>query len=71
MTQPPTSTPVLITVTGPEDMIGVLKARLEGRADGVAFLVSERATDISVEADDTILETRIGSWLEAIGEGTR
>ena len=60
-----------ITVTGPEDMIGVLKARLEGRADAVAFLVSEHATDISVSADDTILETRIGSWLEAIGEGSR
>jgi hypothetical protein len=57
-----------ITVSGPEDLIGVLKAHLEGRAEGVAFLVSEHATDISVAADDTILETRIGSWLKAIGE---
>ena len=57
-----------ITVSGPEDLVGVVKTHLEARADGIAFLVSERACDISVTADETILETRIGSWLKAIDE---
>lgn len=57
-----------ITVSGPEDLVGVLRTHLEGRADGIVFLVLERACDISVTADETILETRIGSWLKAIDE---
>lgn len=55
-----------ITVTGPEDLVGALRIHLGGRAEAVAFLVSERACDISVIADETILETRIGSWVKAI-----
>jgi hypothetical protein len=57
-----------ITILGPEDLIGVLKISLGSRADGMAFLISESACDVSVTADDTILETRIGRWVDAIGE---
>jgi hypothetical protein len=57
-----------ISVLGPEDLIGAVRSHLGGRADGIAFLVSERACDISVTADEIILETRIGSWLKAIEE---
>jgi hypothetical protein len=57
-----------ITVLGPEDLIGALRIHLRGRADAIVFLVSERTCDISVTADETILETRLGSWLKAIDE---
>jgi hypothetical protein len=57
-----------ITVSGPRDLIGVVRTHLDGRAGSIAFLVSEQASDISVTADETILETRIGSWAQAIDE---
>ncbi len=57
-----------ITVLGPADLIGAVRTHLGGRADAIVFLASERTCDISVTADETILETRLGSWLKAIDE---
>jgi hypothetical protein len=55
-----------ITVSGPEDLVATLKTHVAGRVESIVFAVSEGATDISVTADETILETRIGGWVEAI-----
>jgi hypothetical protein len=57
-----------IRVSGPEDLISALRTHLGGRADAIAFLASERSCDVFVTADETILETRLGSWLKAIDE---
>lgn len=57
-----------ITVSGPQDLLAALEARLGVRA-GLALVASE-AADLRVDADETILETSIGAWIEAIrGEG--
>lgn len=59
-----------VTVSGPEDLLGPVEARLSGLGVGVNFVPAE-GVDLVVSADETILETRIGSWVQAIdGEGS-
>lgn len=54
-----------ITVSGPADLIEVLRAQIADRAKSVTFVTTERP-DVTVIADETILETRIVEWLGAI-----
>jgi hypothetical protein len=59
-----------VTVSGPEDLLAPVEARLSGLAAGVSFLPAD-GVDLVVSADETILETRIGSWVQAInGDGS-
>lgn len=55
-----------VTVSGPEDLLATLKTHVAGHAESVVFVAAEGASDISVIADETILETRIADWVEAI-----
>jgi hypothetical protein len=55
-----------ITVSGPEDLLGALRCSLEGKASNVTFAPAATA-DLRIEADETVLETRIAAWAAAIG----
>jgi hypothetical protein len=55
-----------ITITGPGDLLSAIESRLND-LDGVSFIVAD-GTDVTVEADETIVETRIAAWVEAIEE---
>ncbi len=54
-----------ITVSGPQDLIEALRERLDGKAGNVT-LIPTAAADLRIEADETVLETRIAAWAEAI-----
>ncbi len=53
-----------ITVSGPQDLLSTMEARLGSHA-GLSFVASE-GVDVTVSADETILETRFGAWADAI-----
>jgi hypothetical protein len=55
-----------ITITGPGDLLSPIEARLNDHA-GVSFVIAD-GVDVSVSADETIVETRISAWVEAIEE---
>lgn len=50
-----------ISVSGPRDLLAALQAGL-GDAQGPLSFSAEERIDIVVNADDTVLETRIGAW---------
>ena len=57
-----------VIVSGPADLTTEVKRRLNADVTGVTFVEAE-GVDLVVNADDTILATRIGTWIEAIGGG--
>lgn len=57
-----------IAVSGPADLLSALERRFAASHPGLSFVVAEGA-DVTVSADETILETRIGAWINSI-EGT-
>lgn len=54
-----------ISITGPDDLLDVMRARLDGDYPRLTFIPAE-GTDLVVSADETILETRIAAWSAAI-----
>lgn len=52
---------VAISISGPEDLLAAVKARLGAQHAGLTFAPSDSA-DLVVSADETILETRIAAW---------
>jgi hypothetical protein len=58
-----------IKVSGPEDLLCVLRPRLAGKIP-VAFVTNE-ACDVRVVIDQTTLETRLGAWIAAIEGAAR
>ncbi len=59
-----------IIVSGPPDLLEALRGPLEGKASNVTFAPAATA-DLRIEADETVLETRIAAWAEAIGGEAR
>lgn len=58
-----------IDISGPDDLLGTLRARL-GDKVAATFSCSETC-DVRVTIGYTTLETRLGAWIAAIGEGAR
>lgn len=50
-----------IRVSGPEDLLAALRRRLGDQADGIAF-ASGAAPEVSVVADQTVIETQLAAW---------
>ncbi|WP_162501608.1 hypothetical protein, partial [Methylobacterium crusticola] len=50
-----------IRVSGPEDLLGALAARLGPQGAAVAFTPAE-APEVRVSADDTVVETQLAAW---------
>jgi hypothetical protein len=58
---------VRIRVAGPAALTARLRAALEPAGDAVVYAPGEGA-DLSVQIDDTLMETRIAAWAEKIGK---
>ena len=58
-----------IEVSGPEDLLCVLRPRLAGKIPA-AFVINE-ACDVRVVIDQTTLKTRLGAWIAAIEGAVR
>jgi hypothetical protein len=58
-----------VRVAGPEQLISRLRQRLVTRGESIAYAANE-AADVTVALDDTIVETRIGAWIERLKVAT-
>jgi hypothetical protein len=56
------------TISGPKDLLEVIESQLGGRHDVVTLVASE-AADVTIRADDAIMQTRIQAWADAIEGG--
>jgi hypothetical protein len=59
-----------LSITGPEDLLQVLRSRLADKACTVTYVASE-ACDVRISADQTLLETRLAAWKARIEEAVR
>ena len=58
--------PAAVKVSGPQDMLDELAVRLGPHAKGLEF-VAAAACDVTVNASETRIDSRIGDWLRGIG----
>lgn len=54
-----------IAVTGPSDLVQALEQKISNSHEGLSFEEGP-GVDIKVEADDTILESRLSTWIDTI-----
>ncbi|WP_058620303.1 hypothetical protein [Methylobacterium indicum] len=54
-----------VRVSGPEDLLAALAARLGPLADTVSFTPSQTA-EVQVSADQTVIDTQLGAWTRLI-----
>jgi hypothetical protein len=54
-----------VEVIGPEDLLAKMRDKFEGTDAGVSY-VTAPICDLKITVDETILETRIGAWAQAI-----
>jgi hypothetical protein len=59
-----------ITVSGPQDLVSQIETEFSGRHDGLTF-VPAAVADVTVRADDAMIETRIKAWADAIEGDSR
>ncbi len=57
-----------ISATGPSDLLGALEERLGDKARHVVFAADDARPDVRIDADQTVIETRLASWLRAVEE---
>lgn len=55
----------LLTVSGPQDLVGALAQSL-GSPPGMSFNASAQP-DLRITCDDTVIETRLAAWAEQLG----
>ena len=56
-----------LAVCGPDDLVAVLRERLQGVTANVTF-ASGDAPDVQISLDQTILQTNLGAWIARIEE---
>ena len=54
-----------LTITGPEDLLAMVRSRLGADAGAVSYVVDE-AADIRVVSDDTSIETQFRAWTQRL-----
>lgn len=57
-----------ISATGPSDLLGALEERLGDKARHVHFAADDARPDVRIDADQTVIETRLATWLKAVEE---
>jgi flagellar biosynthesis/type III secretory pathway protein FliH len=57
-----------VSISGAADLLDALRARLEGKVENVSYH-PDQACDVRVTVGQTVLETRLGTWIAKI-EGT-
>jgi hypothetical protein len=61
---------ICLSVTGPEDLLQILRKELSGSPCSVTY-VADETCDVRITADQTLLETRLGAWKARIEEAAR
>jgi hypothetical protein len=56
---------IALSISGPDDLLERLREKIGDRAESVAFEAGA-GPDVRVEAGETLLETRLGAWLERL-----
>jgi hypothetical protein len=56
----------LFEICGPADLLDALRAKFENRQAAISYSLSD-SIDVRVRVDDTIIETQLGAWMEALG----
>jgi hypothetical protein len=56
----------LFDISGPADLLDALRRKYADRDASIVFRPDE-SIDVRVRVDDTIIETRLGVWMEALG----
>lgn len=59
---------VRIAASGPSDLLEALETKLGDHARHVSFDTDEARPDVRIDADQTVIETRLASWLRAVEE---
>lgn len=57
-----------IAASGPSDLLAALEAKLGDHAKLLSFESDETQADIRIDADNTVIETRLSSWRLALEE---
>lgn len=58
-----------ITISAPRDLLAAIEAHVDVGRAGVTFVEAD-SPDVSVRADNAILETRIADWIRAVEGGS-
>lgn len=61
-------TTVKIAASGPSDLLHSLEGKLGDHARHVSFDADETHTDVRIDANQTVIETRLAAWLKAVEE---
>ena len=56
----------LFEISGPADLLDALREKFADRDAAIAYKPND-SIDIRVRVDDTIIETQLGAWMEALG----
>jgi hypothetical protein len=56
----------LFEISGPQDLIEALKQKFSDRPASIAYALSD-GVDVRVRVDDTVIETQLGAWMQALG----
>ena len=56
---------IAVSIAGPDDLLSALREQLAGRVEAVTYLPGP-GIDVRIDASGTVLETRLGTWLETI-----
>ncbi|ALN74148.1 hypothetical protein [Aureimonas sp. AU20] len=59
---------VKIAASGPSDLLQALETKLGDHARHVSFDANESDTDVRIDANQTVIETRLAAWLKAVEE---
>ncbi|MBB3996398.1 hypothetical protein [Aureimonas pseudogalii] len=59
---------VKIAASGPRDLLDALETKLGDHARHVSFDADESHTDVRIDANQTVIETRLAAWLKAVEE---
>jgi DNA primase len=59
-------TQALFEISGPPDLLDALKAKFADRPAAIAFQPDD-TIDVRVRVDDTIIETQLSAWMQALG----
>ncbi|WP_182084918.1 hypothetical protein [Aureimonas sp. ME7] len=59
---------VKIAASGPSDLLNALEDKLGDHARHVSFDTNETHTDVRIDANQTVIETRLAAWLKAVEE---
>lgn len=59
---------ITLEISGPEDLLEVMRENLSGACVAVSYIASD-AADVQIKAGASILETRIAEWLRHVSGG--